>query len=88
MLEQASAFARLRESANIALSLFDPSEIDTTNYGDHGVLVARNRPRAPQRRRALIIPDLLYANGTLISVGRSGLPRASGRSSPSVRKWC
>lgn len=67
-LEQAPAFARLRESANVSLSLFDPSEIDTTNYGEHGTFWWRATDLARRNGEVLffIIPDLLYANGTLV----------------------
>ena len=67
-LEQAPAFARLRESANVSLSLFDPSEIDTTNYGEHGTFWWRAVDLARRNGEVLffIIPDLLYANGTLM----------------------
>ena len=68
ILEQAPAFAQLRESANVSLSLFDPSEIDTTNYGEHGGFWRRAIDLARRNGEVLffIIPDLLYANGTLV----------------------
>jgi hypothetical protein len=67
-LEQAPAFARLRERANVSLSLFDPSEIDTTNYGEHGGFWRRAIDLARRNGEVLffIIPDLLYASGTLV----------------------
>ncbi|KAB2919042.1 MAG: hypothetical protein F9K29_07430 [Hyphomicrobiaceae bacterium] len=67
-LKQAPAFARLRESADICLSLFDPGEIDTTNYGEHGTFWWRGMDLARRNGEVLffIIPDLLYASGTLV----------------------
>jgi tetratricopeptide (TPR) repeat protein len=67
-LEQAPAFARLRESVDVRLSLFDPSEIDTQNYGEHGTFWWRAMDLARRNGEVLffIIPDLLYANGTLV----------------------
>jgi tetratricopeptide (TPR) repeat protein len=67
-LEQAPAFARLREAVDVRLSLFDPSEIDTTNYGEHGTFWWRGMDLARRNGEVLffIIPDLLYANGTLL----------------------
>jgi len=67
-LERAPAFARLRESANVSLSLFDPREIDTTNYGEHGTFWWRAIDLARRNGEVLffIIPDLLYASGTLV----------------------
>ena len=60
-LERAPAFARLRESANVSLSLFDPREIDTTNYGEHGTFWWRAIDLARRNGEVLffIIPDLL-----------------------------
>jgi tetratricopeptide (TPR) repeat protein len=67
ILEQTPAFARLRESANVSLSLFDPSEIDASNYGEHGGFWWRAIDLARRNGDVLffIIPDLLYASGTL-----------------------
>lgn len=67
-LEQAPAFARLRETVDVRFSLFDSSEIDTTNYGEHGTFWWRGIDLARRNGEVLffIIPDLLYANGTLI----------------------
>jgi tetratricopeptide (TPR) repeat protein len=67
-LKQTPAFVRLRERANVSLSLFDPSEIDTTNYGEHGGFWWRAIDLARRNGEVLffIIPDLLYANGTLM----------------------
>jgi len=66
-LEQAPAFARLRRSVEVRLSLFAPSEIDATNYGEHGTFWWRAIDLARRNGEVLffIIPDLLYANGTL-----------------------
>jgi hypothetical protein len=67
-LERAPAFARLRETVDVSLSLFDPSEIDTSNYGEHGTFWWRAIDLARRNGEVLffIIPDLLYANGTLV----------------------
>jgi tetratricopeptide (TPR) repeat protein len=67
-LEQAPAFTRLREGVDVRLSLFDPSEIDTSNYGEHGTFWRRGIDLARRNGEALffIIPDLLYATGTLV----------------------
>jgi tetratricopeptide (TPR) repeat protein len=67
-LEQAPAFTRLRERVDIRFSLFDPSEIDTTDYGEHGAFWRRGLDLARRNGEVLffIIPDLLYATGTLV----------------------
>jgi tetratricopeptide (TPR) repeat protein len=67
-LQKAPAFARLRMSVDVRLSLFAAGEIDTTNYGEHGTFWWRGMDLARRNGEVLffIIPDLLYANGTLV----------------------
>jgi len=86
-LERAPAFARLRESANVSLSLFDPREIDTTNYGEHGTFWWRAIDLARRNGEVLffIIPDLLYASGTpstSVRAARSSCSSARARARP------
>jgi hypothetical protein len=68
LMEAAPAFGRLREQIDVRLTLFTPAEIDSSNYGSHGIFW--NQAVELARRNAeivfFIIPDVLYAKGTLL----------------------
>jgi hypothetical protein len=68
LMEAAPAFVRLRRDVDVRVSLFTPAEIDRNNHGSHGLFW--NRAVELARRNAeivfFIIPDVLYAAGTLL----------------------
>lgn len=67
-LEAEPAFASLRNQADVRLSLFSDGEIDLANYGSHGIPWNREIELARRLSQALffIMPDVLYAEGTLM----------------------
>ncbi len=68
ILRAAPAFTRLCEAVDVRVSLFRPAEIDTSNYGSHGIFWQRGLDLARRNREVLffVIPDLIYAQGTLL----------------------
>lgn len=70
--EAQPAFARLREALNVQFSLFGLSEIDSTNPSSHGIFWYRAIALARRRNEVLffIMPDVLYARGTLLAWAR------------------
>jgi tetratricopeptide (TPR) repeat protein len=72
LLEAEPAFARLREAVNVQYSLFSLSEIDSANPSSHGIFWYRAIALARRRSEVLffIMPDILYARGTLLAWAR------------------
>lgn len=67
-IEASPAFVQLRESVDVRFSFFTANDIDSANYGSHNILWERALDTAKQNREILffLIPDLLYAQGTLM----------------------
>jgi hypothetical protein len=72
LLEAEPAFARLREALNVQFSLFGLSEIDRASPSSHGIFWYRAIALARRRNEVLffIMPDVLYARGTLLAWAR------------------
>jgi tetratricopeptide (TPR) repeat protein len=68
LLEADPAFTNLRRAVHVRFSLFGREEIDTSNYGSHGVPWQEAMELARRNAEVLffIIPDLLYGRGTLL----------------------
>lgn len=66
-LRQSPFFAEVAQQIDIDLSIFGLGEIDPANRGSHGILWLRGLELARRNRETLflLIPDLLYAEGTL-----------------------
>src|SRR5262245_49033107 len=71
-LEAEPAFTRLREALNVEFSPFNLSEIDGANPSSHGIFWYRAIALARRRSEVLffIMPDVLYARGTLLAWAR------------------
>jgi tetratricopeptide (TPR) repeat protein len=71
-LEVEPAFTRLREALDVQFSLFGLGEIDGANPSSHGIFWYRAIALARRRNEVLffIMPDVLYARGTLLAWAR------------------
>lgn len=67
LLERSPAFTELRKVVSVQFSYFTSREIDAAHYGSHGVLWQRGVDLAQRNAEIVffLIPDILYANGTL-----------------------
>lgn len=67
LIEASPEFERVRASVRVEFSLFSTREIDSAHYGSHNILWQRGVELALRNREIVffLIPDLLYARGTL-----------------------
>lgn len=67
ILENSPTFAELRKLAKVHFSYFTNHEIDAAHFGSHGVLWQRGVDLARRNGEIVffLIPDILYAEGTL-----------------------
>ena len=67
LIEAAPLFAKLRQIVDLHIATFTTQEIDASNFGSHSDLWLRGLDLARRNREILffIIPDIVYADGTL-----------------------
>lgn len=70
--ESEPAFVRLAKALDVQFSLFKISEIDSADSGSHGIFWYRAIEMAQRRGEVLffIMPDVIYARGTLLAWAR------------------
>ena len=68
LIQASPFFSKLIKTVNVQFSFFSRSEIDSGHYGSHNVLWQRGLDIARRNKEILffLIPDLLYARGTLL----------------------
>jgi hypothetical protein len=68
LMEAAPLFAELRRHVDLRIVTFTTAEIDASHFGSHGDLWVRGLDLARRNREVLffIIPDVIYADGTLL----------------------